>query len=132
MISHAFRKYPSEGHALVFNERLHFHYPSSRELTVTDLACFILSLLVRRRALKTTIDTLGPYHRHGQSRPSLELVIALLCDEIKTYDRIYLILDALGLRDFLVKKLPEHISILCTSSRHENIMNTFQDDETLT
>ena len=107
------------------------HRPGSRELTVTDLACFILSLLVRRRALKTTIDTLGPYHRHGQSRPSLELVIALLCDEIKTYDRIYLILDALGLRDFLVKKLPEHISILCTSRRHENIMNTFRDDKTI-
>ena len=120
--------------------RLHFHYPLSRELTVMDLACFILSLLVRRRALKTTIDTLGPYHRHGQSRPSLELVIALLCDEIKTYDRIYLILDALdetsedlgrSLRDFFVKKLPEQISILCTSRRHENIMNTFRDDKTI-
>ena len=70
----------------------------------------------------------------------MELVVALLCDEIKTYDRIYLILDALdetsedlglSLLDFLVKKLPEHISILCTSRRHENIMNTFQDDETI-
>ena len=107
---------------------------------MTDVAFFILSLLVRRRALKTTIDRLGPYHMNGQSLPSLELVISLLCAEIETYERVYLVLDALdetsedlgtSIRDFLVTKLPEHLSFLCTSRRHENIMNTFQDDETI-
>jgi hypothetical protein len=68
----------------------------------------------------------------------LELVIALLCDEVRTCECIYLVLNALdetsedlgpSLHDFLVTKLPEHLSILCTLHCHENIVNTFQDDE---
>ena len=125
-------------HAVI---RLHFHYTSSKtQLTVDDLARFVLGLLVRRGALKTTIDMLGQYHRHDQSPPSKELVIRLLCDEVKTYERIYLVLDALdetsedlgpSLRSFFVTKLPEPLSILCTSRRHPSIVNTFPDNETI-
>ena len=64
--------------------------------------------------------------------------MSLLCDEIKTYDRVYVVLDALDeshndisikVRHSLIHDLPDNVSLLCTSRRIPEIMNTFAGDQ---
>ena len=109
---------------------------------MANIALFLLFELMQRRALKSTTNELQSCSSHDEVHRTWQdtVLLSLLRDEAKTYERIYLVLDALdetsedlgpSLRDFLVTKLPEHISILCTSRPHENIMNTFRDDKTI-
>jgi hypothetical protein len=120
---------------------LYFSIWTSGDATLASIALFLLFELMSRRALKSNIDGLRSCSSNDEvDRTWQDTVISLLRAEIETYERVYLVLDALdetsedlgpSLRDFLVTKLPEHLSILCASRPHENIMNTFRDDETI-
>ena len=137
VLEHLDKTYKGEDSFIVIP--LFFQYWWSKDLTLVNIALFLLFELMQRRALKSTIDELPSCSSHDEVRRTWQdTVLSLLRDEAKIYERIYLVLDALdetseylgpNLRDFLVLKLPKHISILCTSRRHENIMNTFRDDE---
>ena len=120
---------------------IYFSRLTSTDLTLPNLALFLLFELMRRRALKSTIHEHQSCSSHDEvHRTWQDTVLSLLRAEIETYERVYLVLDALdetsedlgpSLRDFLVTNLPECLSILCTSRREQNIVNTFRDDETI-
>ena len=103
-----------------------------------NLLAYILKQLLLHRALSTTMEKLLPYQRKPPVRPSEAEILSLLCDEIKTYDRVYVVLDALDeshnditikVRHFLIHDLPDNVSLLCTSRPIPEIRNIFADDQ---
>lgn len=81
---------------------------------------------------------LARFHEKKESLPPVETVIQLSLAEINTYDRVYLVLDALDetskdvntkIRDYLTRTFPSQLSILCTSRAIPNIVQTFASDE---
>lgn len=112
--------------------RYYFNSQASASITISDLVAYILKTLIQHRALSTTTSKLAPIMAKPDARPSNEEVLSLVCEEIKSYDRLYLVLDALDespsdmstrLRRFVVDNLPPNVSLLCTSRRIQNIMD---------
>ena len=73
-----------------------------------------------------------------RSLPNVETIIQLSIDEINTYDRVYLVLDALDetpedvntrIRDYLTSTFPSQLSILFTSRPIPSIAETFKGDK---
>ena len=139
VLEHLDKTYKGEDSFIVIP--LFFQYWWSKDLTLVNIALFLLFELMQRRALKSTINELQSCSSHDEvDHTWQDTVLSLLRDEAKAYERIYLVVDALdetsedfgpSLSDFLFTKLPQHISILCTSRRQKNIMNTFRGDETI-
>jgi ATP/maltotriose-dependent transcriptional regulator MalT len=105
---------------------------------MSNLFAYILKQLLLHRALSTTTEKLLPYQRKPPARPSETEILSLLCDEIKTYDRVYVVLDALDesrndiaikVHHSLIHDLPDNVSLLCTSRRIPEIMKTFAGDQ---
>lgn len=117
--------------------RFHFNYQASSSMTIHRLFSYMLKQLVLHRALASTTERLGLYRRKHPARPSEADILALLSAEIQTYDRVYIVLDALdespgtmslNLRQSLIQYLPDSASLLCTSRRMPDIMATFATD----
>jgi ATP/maltotriose-dependent transcriptional regulator MalT len=107
-------------------------------MTMPNLFTYILKQLLLHRALSTTTGKLLPYQRKPPARPSEAEILSLLCEEIKTYDRVYVVLDALDesrndiaikVRYSLIHDLPDNVSLLCTSRRIPEIEKTFAGDQ---
>jgi ATP/maltotriose-dependent transcriptional regulator MalT len=107
-------------------------------MAMPNLFIYILKQLLLHRALSTTTGKLLLYQRKPPARPSEAEILLLLCEEIKTYDRVYVVLDALDesrndiaikVRHSLIHDLPDNISLLCTSRRIPEIEKTFAGDQ---
>ncbi|KAK0474377.1 ankyrin repeat-containing domain protein, partial [Armillaria novae-zelandiae] len=109
--------------ALVFCIFCDYHAPNQKPIAITR--SLLKQLIQARRCLTNPIETLyDTCSGDGMPLPSLEDITHLLCEELKSYKRIYIILDALdelsddrcrqGVLDAL-KALGNHICILMTS-----------------
>lgn len=112
--------------------RYHFNYQASAAMTMPKLVAYILKTLIQHRALSATTQILVSVMAKPGARPSDDEILSLVCTEIRSYDRVYLVLDALdespgnistAIRSFIVNSLPENVSLLCTSRRIQRIMD---------
>lgn len=99
---------------------------------MSELVAYILKSLLQHRALSITTKSLTPIMVKPGARPSDDEIMALVREEIRSYHRVYLVLDALDespgemptkIRRFVVENLPENVSLLCTSRRIQSIMH---------
>ncbi|KAK0459922.1 hypothetical protein IW261DRAFT_1350412, partial [Armillaria novae-zelandiae] len=99
---------------------------------------FLITLQARRR-LTAPIETFYDKWSHGGISPSLADITSLLCEELKLYDHIYIILDAFDELDNdrcckavidPLKALGDHICVLVTS-RPLDMMGSFTGVNTI-
>jgi hypothetical protein len=117
--------------------RFHFHYQSSKDMILPQLMEFILKQLLYHRALSSTTEKLLRYRAKPPSRPNESEILTLLQEEIRTYTRVFLVLDALdespgemgmSIRHFILSNLPDNVSLLCTSRDIPEITRSFDGE----
>jgi hypothetical protein len=117
--------------------RFHFNHKDSINMTIPKLVTFLLKEVLHRRGLEQTVTKLKSYEQNPGARPRDSEVLELLQQELRTYDRAYIILDAVDespkdmwsrLRHYLVENLPVNTFLVCTSRPLHEIMTTFEDD----
>jgi hypothetical protein len=104
--------------------RFSFDYQSSKNMILPQLMEFMLKQLLYHRALSSTTEKLLRYRAKPPSRPNESEILTLLQEEIRTYTRVFLVLDALdespgemgmSICHFILDNLPNNVSLLCTS-----------------
>lgn len=103
---------------------------------MSRLVLFIFTNLLRHRSLSATTSELLEF-KVKLVQPPRDKIQALLRNEIESYDRVYLVLDALDespgdLSTQICRfalSLPGNTRILCTSRRIPTIMKTFSGDQ---
>ncbi|KAK0439045.1 uncharacterized protein EV420DRAFT_1279815 [Desarmillaria tabescens] len=118
-------------------------YNSAVDQTVTNLMRSLLKQLVywqARLSLTASIEFLYDWYCYDETQPSLKDCISLLFEELKSYDCVYIVLDALdeldddgrrkGLIDAL-RALGSQIRLLVTSRNLDTMRSLFEADTKL-
>ncbi|KAK0216580.1 hypothetical protein EDD85DRAFT_436907 [Armillaria nabsnona] len=113
-------------------------YRSAAAQTVANLLCSLLKQLVQDRGLSSPIASLYNHYYRLQTRPSLDALTKILSQELKLFDHVYIILDALdeftddnGGREELIetmKSLGDNTHLLVTSRDITTIGFLFEED----
>ncbi len=113
-------------------------YRSAAAQTVANLLCSLLKQLVQDHGLSSLVASLYNHFYRHQTRPSLDALTKILSQELKSFDHVYIVLDALdeftddnGGREELIetlKSLGDNTHLLVTSRDITTIGFLFEDD----
>lgn len=71
------------------------NYKRHQEQTLVDLLCSLLKQLARDQgAVSETLATLFNMHQHRSSRPSIDEILSSLESVIKTFEKVFILVDA--------------------------------------
>ncbi|KAK0219365.1 hypothetical protein EDD85DRAFT_961104 [Armillaria nabsnona] len=116
-------------------------YQSAAAQTVADLVCSLMKQLIQDSGLSIPITSLYSQCLRDQTRPSLDDLTKILSQEFTSFQRVYLVLDALdefvddnGGREELIdviKSLGDNIHLLVMSRDITTIGSLFEEDAKL-
>ncbi|PBK68288.1 hypothetical protein ARMSODRAFT_888041 [Armillaria solidipes] len=116
-------------------------YQSAAAQTVADLFCSLMKQLIQDNGLSVPITSLYSQCLRDQTRPSLDDLTKILSQEFTSFQRVFIVLDALdefiddnGGREELIdviKSLGDNIHLLVTSRDLTTIGSLFEEDTRL-
>ncbi|KAK0438148.1 ankyrin repeat-containing domain protein [Desarmillaria tabescens] len=121
--------------------RIFCDYQSAATQTIANLFCSLLKQLIQDHGLSPSITSLYNELRRKQTRPSLGALTKILSQELESFHRVYIVLDALdefidnnGGREELIdmiKSLGDNIHLCVTSRVITTIGTLFEEDTRL-
>jgi hypothetical protein len=121
---------------------IYCNYKEQAEQTVSNLAASMLKQIVQdRRAVSKDVKEFYDIHRFRAARPPLEQITDILISEIRTYSKVFVVVDALDecreddttramLLDVLLS-LPGQVNLLVTSRDLPSIGRDFEGTKRL-
>src|SRR3984957_17434620 len=105
---------------------IYCNYKEQAEQTVSNLVATLLKQIVQdRRAISDHVKSFYEDHQRREARPTLDQLTEVLISEIRTYSKVFIIVDALdecreddGTRARLLKvlrSLPQQVNLMVTS-----------------
>ncbi|KAK0435972.1 hypothetical protein EV421DRAFT_1908255 [Armillaria borealis] len=114
-------------------------YQSATTQTIPNLLCSLLKQLVQDNGLSDPITSLYNECLHDEAWPSLDVLPKILSQELESFSRVYIVLDALDefaddKQEELIEKirlLGDNIYLLVTSREIPKIGRLFEEDAKL-
>ena len=112
-------------------------YKEQAEQSVSNLAASMLKQIVQdRRAVSKDVKEIYDFHRLRATRPTLQQLTDILISEIRTYSKVFIVVDALDecreddttramLLDVL-RSLPGQVNLIVTSRNLPSIARDFE------
>ncbi|KAK0438156.1 uncharacterized protein EV420DRAFT_1316688 [Desarmillaria tabescens] len=116
-------------------------YQSVATQTIANLFCSLLKQLVQDHGLTSSITSLYNEFYRKQTRPSIDILTKILSQELESFHRVYIVLDALdefsdnngGRKELIdmIKSLGANIHLFVTSRDITTIGTLFEEDTRL-
>src|SRR3984957_11857169 len=127
----------SEENDSVATTFLYCNYKEQAEQTVSNLVATLLKQIIQdRRAISDHVKSFYERHHRREARPTLDQLTEVLISEIRTYSKIFIIVDALdecreddATRALLLealRSLPPQVNLMVTSRNLPSIGRDFE------